>query len=90
MHTVGTYSSDCSSIQRHFLREVKVISIPSRSIHYENTPMQYTVIFHGLKNANFPMKNCDIILIVAQNIDFGYTFEPPHRGGSKEYPQSMF
>ena len=26
----------------------------------------------------------------AQNIDCGYTLEPPHRGGSKEYPQSMF
>ena len=25
----------------------------------------------------------------AQNIDRGYTLEPPHRGGSNEYPQSM-
>ena len=23
-------------------------------------------------------------------IDCGYTFEPPRRGGSNEYPQSMF
>ena len=29
-------------------------------------------------------------LIFAQNIDCGYTLEPPRRGGSKEYPQSMF
>ena len=28
--------------------------------------------------------------IFAQNIDCGYTIEPPHRGGSNEYPQSMF
>ena len=26
----------------------------------------------------------------AQNIDCGYTLEPPRRGGSNEYPQSMF
>ena len=26
----------------------------------------------------------------AQNIDCGYTLELPRRGGSKEYPQSMF
>ena len=26
----------------------------------------------------------------AQNIDFGYSIKPPLRGGSNEYPQSMF
>ena len=26
----------------------------------------------------------------AQNIDCEYTLEPPRRGGSNEYPQSMF
>ena len=26
----------------------------------------------------------------AENIDRGYTLEPPRRGGSKESPQSMF
>ena len=29
-------------------------------------------------------------LIPAQNIDCGYSLEPPRRGGSNEYPQSMF
>ena len=28
--------------------------------------------------------------ISAQNIDCGYSLEPPQRGGSNEYPQSMF
>ena len=32
----------------------------------------------------------DIFLIFAQNIDCWYTLEPPRRGGSNEYPQSMF
>ena len=28
--------------------------------------------------------------ILAQNINCGYTLEPPRRGGSNKYPQSMF
>ena len=42
------------------------------------------------KNENFQMKNSDNFHISAQNIDCGYSLEPPHRGGSNEYPQSMF
>ena len=36
--------------------------------------MQYTAIFHGCKNGNFQMKNCDVFLMFAQNIDCGYTY----------------
>ena len=39
---------------------------------------------------NFQLKIFDIFLIFAQNIDCGYTLEPPRRGGSNVYPQSMF
>ena len=28
--------------------------------------------------------------ISAHNIDYGYSLEPPHQGGSNEYPQCMF
>ena len=42
------------------------------SNHYENTPMQYTAIFHGCKYQNFYKKNCDIFPIFAQNIYCGY------------------
>ena len=31
-----------------------------------------------------------IFLISAQNIDCGYSLEPPRRGGSNEYPQSIW
>ena len=53
-------------------------------------PMQYPAIFKVVKNENFRWKNFDIFLILAQNIDCGYTLEPPRRGGSNEYPQFMF
>ena len=38
----------------------------------------------------FSDKNSDIFHISAQNIDCGYSLEPPRWGGSNEYPQSMF
>ena len=50
--------------------------------HYANTPMQYTVMFHGCKNVYFQMKNCNIFLIFAQNIDLWYTLEPPQLGSA--------
>ena len=58
--------------------------------HYENLSMQNTKIFSVVKIENFQLKNFDIFLIFAQNIDCEYTLEPPRRGGSNEYPQSMF
>ena len=36
------------------------------------------------------MKIFNIFVIFAQNIDCGYTLEPPQWGGSNEYPKSMF
>ena len=31
-----------------------------------------------------------VFSLLLKNIDFGATFEPPPRGGSNEYPQSLF
>ena len=53
-------------------------------------PMQSTEIFLVLKIENLVGNFFDIFLIFAQNIDCGYTLEPPRRGGSNEYSQSMF
>ena len=41
------------------------------------------------KNKSFQIKNSDIFYNSAQNINCGYSLEPPRRGGSNEYPQSM-
>ena len=46
--------------------------------------------FSPQKIWKFSDKNSDIFHISAQNIDCGYSLEPPRRGGSNEYPQSMF
>ena len=42
------------------------------------------------KEENFQIRNSDIFHISAQNIHCVYSLEPPRRGGSNEYPQSMF
>ena len=42
------------------------------------------------KTENFQIKTLIVFHISAQNIDCGYLLEPPQRGGSNEYPQSMF
>ena len=41
------------------------------------------------KTENFQIQNSDIFHISAQNIDCGYSLEPPQLSGSNEYPQFM-
>ena len=51
---------------------------------------KYTENFTS-KNLKFSDKNLWYFFhIFAQNIDCGYSLEPPRRGGSNEYQQSMF
>ena len=49
----------------------------SSPTHYENMPMQNTVIFKVVKMKIFSRKKKDIFLIFTQNIDCGYSLEPP-------------
>ena len=58
--------------------------------YYENMPNQIYWKFYHQKNENFRIKNSDIFHISAQNIDCGYSLEPPWLGDSNENPQSMF
>ena len=59
-------------------------------------PITKTRLFKYIENfttkekENFQIKNSDIFHNSALNIDCEYSLEPPHRGGSNEYPQSMF
>ena len=45
--------------------------------HFYKVKLRFTVVYI-------------IFLIFVQNIDCGYSLEPPRQGGSNEYPQSMF
>ena len=61
-------------------------------IHYENTPIQIQMYIENStpKTENIQIKYSDLFHISAQNIDCGYSLEPPQQGSSNEYPQSMF
>ena len=60
------------------------------STHYENTPIQIYRKFHLQKLKNIQIKNSDIFQISAQNMDCGYSLEPPRWGGSNEYHNLCF
>ena len=64
------------------------------SNHYENTLIQIHWKFYHQKMAIFHKKNSEFFHVSTQNIDCGYScgysLEPPRRGGSNGYPQSLF
>ena len=75
----------------YWLMNKHVRTFSSRN-HYENKPIQiYWRFYHKKKkkkkkkNENFQIK-----IRIFQNIDSGYSLEPPMEGGSNEYPQSIF
>ena len=43
----------------------------------QTCPCNILQYFTAVKNGYFQMKKCEIFLIFAQNIDRGYTLEPP-------------
>ena len=66
---------------------------------YDNTLIQIYIEHFTTKYWKFSDKISDSFFffffffffhISAQNIDCGYSLEPPRRGGSNEYPQSIF
>ena len=80
---------------------VYILFMIFRANHYVNIPMSlrkqaYSNILKILpskmkkKKKKKSDKNSYIFHISAQNIDSGYSLEPPRRGGSNESPQSMF
>ena len=58
-------------------------------MHYENTPIQILQVSPP-KTESFQIKILIFFIFLFKNIDCGYSLEPPWRGGSNEYPQSMF
>ena len=64
---------------------------------WENVPLRKHAYSNILKNFitkkkkwKFSGKNSDIFHISAQNIDCGYSLEPPRRGGSNEHHNLCF
>ena len=74
------FFQDLACMYRHYTQYYELIL--HQASQYNNTPIQYTVIFHGFKDDYFQMKNCDIFHMFALlHISLG---------GSNEYHRSMF
>ena len=96
MHVYDKQPNSCPSgvfvpaglVIRYFglqLLEISLISI-TKTCLYNFDPLKPH--FYTVKLGFTWVYN--IFLISAQNMDCGYSLEPPRRGGSNEYPQSMF
>ena len=75
-----------------YVNKIDFVSRLKSGIITKTCLFKYTENF-TTKNENFQIKQSDIFHISAQkhkNINCGHSLEPPLRGGSNEYPQSMF
>ena len=91
-HNVRKHTSAQSDQSLRFPHEdTASLTIQNTLIHITKTRLfKNTENFTNKKNEIFQIKNSNIFHISAQNIDYGYSLKPPRRGGSNEYPQSMF
>ena len=86
---------NCTSCRSMNFQTIKLQSVGIYRVSTTERPLRkhaYSNIqkISSPKIENFQIKNSNIFHISAQNIDCGYSLEPPRRGGSNEYPQSMF
>ena len=90
-HSVLYFMCFTVMFHRCFIDEVMDLFADRIYIYYitKTCLFKYTENF-TTKNEIFQIKNSDIFHISAQNIYCGYSLEPPCRGGSNEYPQSIF
>ena len=83
MHTLTSNTKKFEILQT-LTYEKKRFTLQKQA-HAINTEIFSPVKFENLHGIIF-----DIFLIFGQNIDCGYRLEPPQRGDSNKYPQSMF
>ena len=92
-HSVGSQGSKVTlSLLRLCTFGCKRLLFQSKAVvvHITKTRLFKYIENFTSKHWKFSDKNSYIFHISAQNIDCGYSLEPPRRGGSNEYPQSMF
>ena len=71
-------------MKKYFIQTTKTARVPLRKHAYSNI-----LKILPQKTKIFRLKKSDFFYISAQNIDCRYSLEPPRRGGSNGYPQSM-
>ena len=100
-HILYFHCVRCNQITHKIMRLVTIVIIGTHADSQDWSVCEWEVTLrkHAYSNIlkisppkkeNFEIKNSDTFHSSAQNIDCGYSLEPPQRGGSNEYPQSMF
>ena len=69
-------------------KNVSTASNGKKKYNIDTTAYNITKTYLFKQIENFQIKNLDIFHISVQNLDCGYSLEPPQR--SNKYPQSMF
>ena len=73
------------------IMQIRVFAAMGAHVSITKTRLFKYIENFNTKNWKFHIKKkSDTFQISAQNIDCGFSLEPPRRGGSNEYPQSMF
>ena len=70
-------SKEVSMVPKMFITKTYLYNFDPLKSHFYIVKLTFTGVYI-------------IFLISAQIIDCGYSLEPPRRGGSNEYPQTMF
>ena len=71
------FQDDISNIHTYIHTYIH-ISLMKVFLSITKTHLSYIAILHCCKNGNFHPNNVIFFLFFAQNIDRGYTLEPPH------------
>ena len=84
--TGGICALQTSEIKRILCAQMKSVNPITKTRLYNFDPLKphFYMVKLGFTGVYI------IFLISAENIDCGYSLEQPRRGGSNEYPQSMF
>ena len=77
-------------LKYEYQRSLIRVHCPHEETLITKTRLFKYIEFFISKHWKYSDKSSVIFHISAQNIDCGYSLEPPRRGGSNEYPQSMF
>ena len=84
IRSTGVLGNSTTLEKKKNIRNANLNQIPLRKHTYSNV-----LKIIQPKKENFQIKFSDIFRISAQNLDCGYSLEPPRQGGSNEYQQSV-
>ena len=72
------------------ITKTRLYNFDPLKLHFYKVKLGFTLVYIIVLSSAQKHRLWVLIRTASQNIDCGYSLEPPRRGGSNEYPQSMF